>query len=214
MVTIAAIGPAEGGEARTALARWAMRRDLRPAAVDVACAETELPTPAAAPRCPLASIPCGPERLKEETPEVVAALLARLRKLESEADLVILRIPPRHRMALMRAAFIAGGLVIPLEDSYALLHEALRLSREVTENFLDLPIWPYATNGAVLERYQATMQEFLGSEPRPIDLEKWESAAPLKRLSAPPQEGFLAALLTSDLPAPSPRLLRIGSLQL
>ncbi len=214
MVTLAAIGPGEGCVAQRALARWAVRQGMDPAAVDIVCAEQEEASALAVSRCPLASLPYGPERLKEEMPEVVAALLARLRKLEAEADLLIVRIPPSHRMTLMRAAFIAGGLVIPLEDSYDLLHEALRLSKEVMENFLDLPIWPYAADGAVLERYQAMVREFLGLEPRPFSLVEGESADALEQLSAAPQQGFLTALLTCDLADPPPELLRIGSLRL
>jgi hypothetical protein len=214
MVALAAIGPGEGSDAQRALARWAVRQGLHPAAIDLACAEQEAESSLAVTRCPLASLPYGPERFKEEMPEVVSALLARLRKLEAEADLLIVRIPPSHRMTLMRAAFIAGGLVVPLEDSYDLLHEALRLSKEVMENFLDLPIWPYAEDGAVLERYQAMVREFLDLEPHPFSLVEGESADALEQLSSPPQEGFLAALLTSDLADPPPELLRIGSLRL
>ena len=64
MLVLAALGHDAGAGARAALARRAIDLGRRPAALDVACGQP----PAAAratggPAIPLASIPCGPERL-------------------------------------------------------------------------------------------------------------------------------------------------------
>jgi hypothetical protein len=209
MLVLAALGPGQGYNARRTLARQALRLGRRPAAIDIACDKP--PAESASPAghsIPLASIPCGLERLRGEPAEVVGALLQRLRKHEAAADLLIVRIPPVHRMALMRAAFLAGGLVLPLEDSHALLHGALRLSREVTENFMDLPVWPHTRDAGTLERYQAMMRDFLETEPRPFDA----NAETLDGLNAPPEEGFLAAILAADSSKPPPQLLQLASL--
>jgi hypothetical protein len=211
MLVLAALGHDAGLEARAALARQALDLGRRPAALDVACEQ-----PAEADRghgslaIPLASIPCGPERLRGEPAEVVGALMQRLRRHEAAADLLIIRIPPSCRMALMRAAFLSGGLVVPLENSPEVLHEALRLSREVTENFMDLPVWPHSRDAGSLERYQSMMREFLTTEALPLDVDN----DALDDLNPPPEEGFLAAMLAADSAKPPPRLLQLTSLHL
>ena len=211
MLVLAALGHDAGFDARAALARRALDLGRRPAALDIAC---EQPVQAAG-ACsnlsiPLASIPCGPERLRGEPAEVVGALMQRLRRHEAAADLLLVRIPPACRMALMRAAFLSGGLVVPLEDSHDVLHEALRLSREATENFMDLPVWPHSRDAGTLERYQSMMREFLSTDPLPFAVDN----EALDDLNPPPEEGFLAALLTTDSSKPPPRLLQLTSLHL
>jgi hypothetical protein len=211
MLVLAALGHDAGSEARAALARQAVELGRRPAALDIAC---EQPPQADRARgnlaIPLASIPCGPERLRGEPAEVVGALMQRLRRHEVAADLLIIRIPPACRMALMRAAFLSGGLVVPLENSHEVLHEALRLSREVTENFMDLPVWPHSRDAGTLERYQSMMREFLTTEALPLEVDN----ETLEDLNPPPEEGFLEAMLTIDSSTPPPRLLQLASLHL
>jgi hypothetical protein len=211
MLVLAALGHDAGFEARATLARQALALGRRPAALDVAC---EQPPPADRARSdlaiPLASIPCGPERLRREPAEVVGALKQRLRRHEAAADLLIVRIPPSCRMALMRAAFLSGGLVVPLDHSHEVLHEALRLSREVTENFMELPVWPYSRDAGTLERYQSMMREFLTTEARPLEVDN----DTLDDLNPSPEEGFLTAMLSTDSAKPPPRLLQLTSLHL
>jgi hypothetical protein len=211
MLVIAALGPGEGFEARASLARRALEIGRRPAALDIGCVkageEGESP---GGPSIPLASIPCGPDRLRGEPAEVVGALMQRLRRHESAADLLLVRIPPAYRMTLMRAAFIAGGLVLPLGDSNRGLHEALRLSREAAENFIGLPVWPHAGEPSTLERYQAMVQEFLEREARPFNAD----SETLEKLNQPPDEGFVAAMLSSESSKPPPRLLQLSALKL
>jgi hypothetical protein len=211
MLVIAALGPGEGADARASLAREALRTGRRPAALDIGCAETGTPMQSSdGLSIPLASVPCGPDRLKGEPAEVIAALMQRLRRHEAAADLLLVRIPPEYRMTLMRGAFLAGGLVLPLEDSNGGLHEALRLSREAAENFMGLPVWPHSGEAATLERYQSMTQEFLELEAAPFDA----SSEALDKLNRPPEEGFLAAMLAAESSKPPQRLLQLSSLKL
>jgi hypothetical protein len=226
MQVIAALGPDEGRAALRAVARWGVRHGRRPAALDLGCGarapgDTRSPGPAA-PRgdtvkpagsgVPWASLPCGPERMRAEPPEVIAALLARLRHHETAADLLIVRIPPRPRMTLMRAALLAGGVILPLDDSEEVQQEACRLSREVVENFIDLTLWPVTEHPRALERYLATMRDFLGTEPRPLEMST--GPAILDNLPGAPEEGFIAALLCLDGVSPPSPLLHAGMLRL
>jgi hypothetical protein len=209
MLVLAALGPGEGAEARATIARQALQFGRRPAAIDIACEASPLDAHGAAGHAiPLASIPCGPERLRGEPAEVVGALLQRLRRHEAAADLLIVRIPPVHRMALMRAAFLAGGLIVPLEDSHEVLHEALRLSREAAENFMELPVWPQARDAGTLDRYQAMTKDFLQRETKPFNA----NAEALENLNSAPEEGFLAAMLAAGSSKPPTRLLQLTSL--
>lgn len=226
MLVIAGLGADEGRTALRAVAGWGLRNGKRPAALELACGapapetdapETDTPDDRPAPdtpRLPLASLPSGPERLQVESPEVVAEVLERLRRYESASDLLLVRIPPRHRMVLMRAALLAGGIILPLDDSDSVLHEAFGLSREVMENFVDLALWPFSDRPQALERYLAMMQDFLGAHPRALDARMAEGAAFLDALPGAPEEGFLAALLAPDETPPPARLLQTGFLRL
>lgn len=224
MLVIAALGAEEGRAALRAAARWGLSEGRRPAALELGCAspapEGEAreargdPMEPDAHRLPLACVPCGPERLGLEPPEIVAGLLERLRRHESASDLLLVRIPPRSRALLMQAAFLAGGLILPLDDSDAVLHEAFGLSREVAETFVDLALWPFSERPRAVERYLAMMQEFQGVRPRALDAELAEGSAFLDKLPGAPEEGFLPALLTSDPSPPPGQLLQTGFLRL
>jgi hypothetical protein len=221
MLVIAALGSDAGDDARRSITRWALRSGRHPAALDIGCAE-QLPDPIApgdvvpveGPHIPLANLPAAPERLREEPAEVLAAALEQLRRLERSADLLIVRIAPRFRMALMRAAFLAGGLVVPVQDSYEVLYEAFQISREVLESFLDLAVWPAAADHASLQRYQAMMREVLDAESLPLAEDAGQSAPLFDRLSAPPEEGFLVSLVDPDTLNPPTQLLQLGSLHI
>jgi hypothetical protein len=139
MLVIAALGADEGRAALIAAARWGLGSGRRPAALDLGCGSVAPEGGAReggggaiepdAPRLPLACVPCGLERLGLERAEIVAELLERLRRHEWACDLLLVRIPPRSRVLLMQAAFLAGGLVLPLDDSDTVLREAFSLSR-------------------------------------------------------------------------------------
>jgi hypothetical protein len=152
--------------------------------------------------------------LRLEPPEVVAELLERLRRHEMASDLLLVRIPPRHRTVLMRAAFLAGRIIVPLDDSDRVLDEAFRLSREIVDSFLDLALWPFADRPQALERYMAMVRDFLGVRPQAFDADMDEAAALLDRLPGAPDEGFLTALVTPDEAAPPVQLLQTGFLSL
>jgi len=224
MLVIAALGAEEGRAALRAAARWGFSEGRRPAALELGCGSLVPqgeareargdPLQPDAPRLPLACVPCGPERLGLEPPEIVAGLLERLRRHESASDLLLVRIPPRSRALLMQAAFLAGGLILPLDDSDAVLHEAFGLSLEVAETFVDLALWPFSERPRAVERYLAMMQEFQGVRPRSLDAELAEGSAFLDKLPGAPEEGFLPALLTSDPSPPPGQLLQTGFLQL
>lgn len=224
MLVIAALGAEEGRAALRAAGRWALSHGRRPAALELGCGSLAPegdaregrgdPMDADAPRLPLACVPCGPERLGLEPPEIVAELLERLRRHESASDLLLVRIPPRSRVLLMQAAFLAGGLILPLDGSDAVLHEAFGVSREVVESFVDLALWPFSDRPRALERYLAMMQESLGARPRSLDAELAEGPAFLDRLPGAPEEGFLPVLLTSKQSPPPGRLLQTGFLRL
>lgn len=221
MLVIAGLGSDEGCDARRFAALWGLQNGRHPAALDIACGDGPFERQAghdsaraAGPSVPLASIPCGLERLREEPSEGLAALLERLRRHETAADLLIVRISPRHKMALMRAAFLAGGLILPVENTYSVLYEAFQLSREALENFLDLALWPFPRDEAALLRYQSMMRDFLDVEPAPFEHAGESSSAPLDRLSPAPDEGFLVSLVDPETTAPPAQLMRVGALQL
>jgi hypothetical protein len=219
MIVVAALGSDAGDVARRSIARWALSLGRHPAALDIGCGEDPSHPSAAvdlspvdAPHIPLVELPSAPERLKDEPAEVLAAVLDRLRRHESAADLLVVRISPRCRMALMRAAFLGGGLVVPVEDSYDVLYEAFQLSRETLENFIDLQVWPLPRDESALRRYQAMMREVLDTETGHLEEPGDPGAALLEGLAAPPEEGFLVSLIDPETPNPPAQLLRIGSL--
>jgi hypothetical protein len=221
MLVVAALGGDAGAEASRSVVRWALDSGLNPAVLDIGNPEglASLGTPAeqappSGQRVPLANLPAAPESLKDQPAEILAALLERLRRYEASAGLLVLRIAPAYRMALMRAAFLAGGLVVPVEESPDSLREALRLSRELLESFLDVSVWPYASDPDVLQRYQALMLEFLGAETDGLELATSNADDTLGGLSGPPHEGFLVSLIDPDTPSPPARLFQIGSMRL
>lgn len=221
MLVIAGLGADEGKGAVCEVARWGLRHGRHPATLEVGCAtsapvEDAADGPAApqAPRLPMASVPCGPEHLRVQSPEVVAELIGRLQRHESASDLLLLRTPPRHRTVLLRAALLAGGIILPLEDSDAVLYEAFQIAREVTEYFVDLAVWPFTDQPRALDRFLTTTRDVLGVEPRPFTAAMTEGAAVLENLPGAPEEGFLAGILALDTtPAPT-QLLRTGFLRL
>jgi len=220
MLVVAGLGPDGGDAARKALARWALLRGRHPAALDIGCTDCVEPgaddgSPASErSSIPLISLPSSPERLRDEPPEILASLLERLRRHESSADLLVVRIAPRYHMALMRAAFLAGGLVVPVTNSYELLYQAFQLAREALESFLDLTLWPHSSNPVALTRFRAMVREVLTEEIAPFGEDTEGSAGALDRLAAPPEPGFLVSLIDPDTPGPPAELLKVGSLAL
>lgn len=221
MLVIAALGADGGAEASRRVVRWALEAGRHPAVVDIGnpdgLASLGNPAdsiPANGHRVPLANLPATPESLKDQPAEILAALLERLRRHESSADLLVVRVAPDHRMALMRAAFLAGGLVLPVENCPEVLHEALRLSRELLENFLDVTLWPFPSEPEALDRYRTLMQEFLGADTVALDLDPAQAAETLGSFPGPPQEGFLVSLVDPDTPSPPAQLLQFGTLRL
>lgn len=218
MLVIAGLGEDEGHGARGALARCALNLGRRPAAVDIGCADRAGRHAAESSRgpgrasIPLLSLPSAPERLRDEPSEVLACALERLRRHESSADLLLVRIAPRCHMALMRAAFLAGGLVVPVTNSYELLYQAFQLARQALESFLDLALWPHSPDPAAVARFQAMVREVLAEQVGPLNDDSDGAAAALDRLAAPPEAGFLVSLIDPDNPGPPAALLRAGSL--
>jgi hypothetical protein len=221
MLVIAGLGADEGSSALCAVARWGLRNGRHPATMELGCAASAPvedanggpPAPQAS-RLPLASVPCGPEHLRVQSPEVVAELIGRLQRHESASDLLLLRIPLRHRTVLLRAALLAGGIILPLDDSDAVLYEAFQISREVTEYFVDLAVWPLTDQPRALERFLTMTRDFLGVEPRPFAAAMTEGTVVLDHLPGAPEEGFLAALLALDATPVPTQLLQTGFLRL
>lgn len=221
MIPVAALGSDRGDRALRVIARAALGAGRRPAVLDLACVEPPRaaePQPGCAPETAdsvaMAAIPCGPERLRGESPEVVAALLNRVRRHENGTDLLVVRVPPASRMALMQAAFLAGAVVLPLEDSEDVAAEAFRIAREVRDNFLDIKVVPMARSRASMNRYLALTRDFLGDESAGIAADGTGLESLLDRLSPPPGEGFTTALLAPGAVAPPPELFHLGSLSL
>lgn len=221
MLVVAGIGADDGRAALRSAGQWAARLGLRPAVVELGWETApagEDPEQSSASRTgariPVARIPCGPERLQEEPPEVVAALMERLRRHEAASDLLLVRTRGRFRMALMRAAFLAGGMVVPLDASDETLDDAFRVSREALESFLDLKVWPFAGDAKSLERYLDMMRDFLKARPVRFDPDGLDLGTVLRTLPEPPEEGFLTALLAPGSPAPPSELIQIDSMPL
>ena len=151
---------------------------------------------------PWARVPCGYERMRPEPREAIPGFLTRLRRHETAADLLIVRILPRPRMVLMRAALLGGGVVLPLDGSDEVRDEACRLSREVIENYVDLSLWPVTDDRRALERYRAALRDFPGARPCPLETSSGPSV--LDGLPGAPEEGFLPALLRLEDASPPP----------
>jgi hypothetical protein len=162
---------------------------------------------------PWVGLPLAPERLKLESPEAQSAVLSGLRRHEAGVDVLLVRVSSRCSKTLMRAAFLAGGLVVPLEDTYDEIYRAYQISRELLESFLDLALWPAPLDAGALERYQAMMRGVLDSIPAPLGNGEGPDSI-LARLAAPPEEGFLVSLVDPDAPPPAAPMLRTGSFRI
>lgn len=218
-LVIAGVGADGGAWALRAACRWLHRSGRTVAALDLD-ASPPLGAPSARPGpygaapelVPIARVPAGPVGIRAADPPTRAAVLERLLRHESAAEVLIARIPARHRMTLMRAAFLAGGLVVPLDGSERALSDAFAVSRQARESFLELSLRPCCRDAPALRRYLEIMRQFVGAEPRPLDFEEEDPEIVLGRLSALPGEGFAAALLAPDTPAPPTGLLELGTI--
>ena len=222
MLVVAGAGPDAGRHALAAIARWGLSAGRRIAIVDFdpappsattdreAAAATEART-----AIPLASIPCGLGALRGEDPATVTAVVERLRRHEAACDLLLVRIPFCERQALTKAAFLARGLVVPLDGGDCAVHAAFRLSRDLAESLPGISLVPFASDGAALDLYSTMVRDFLGVPAELIDTGATGSNEVLDSLAAPPAEGFLAALLADDAHGapPCPRLLELGTLE-
>lgn len=216
VIVVASLGADGGGAAFRAACRWARHAGRRVAALDLD-GDAGMGDRADAPRPPgevvaIARVPAGPERIRAAPPAQQAAVLERLRRHEETAEVLVARVPPRPRLALMRAAFLAGGMIVPVDDSDGTISEAFAVSRESKESFLDLVLHPYARDREAMRRYLEIMRQFVGAEPRPIDFDVEDLTAFLSRLAPPPAGGFTTALLAPDTPAPPAGLLEIGTI--
>jgi hypothetical protein len=216
MLVLAALGADGGRGAVRSIASWAIDQGRRPGVLDLCCEDfSEADTPPTKGACtvPRASIPEGVEKFRAEPPEARAAVMEQLRRYESASDLLIVRIPPRHRIALMQAAFLTGGLVLPIDGSDEALCEAQILSRQVSECFDGVAVWPFLCAREELDRFRAMARDFQALDVQPLDVEDPAAVAILGLLSPPPEEGFLAALLA--LPgSPAAELVRLDDLRL
>jgi hypothetical protein len=201
MLALAALGDDEGRGALRSITLWAIAQGRHPAVLDL-CGEEAAGTGTAPAQgghdIPLASIPGGVEQLRARSDGARTAVLEQLRRQEAAADLLIVRIPPGHRFTLMQAAFITGGLVVPLDGSDEALHEAWNALREIRECFEGVAVWPYPSTRDGLDRFRGMARGFLDLDVQPLDVEDPEAVAILDRLSPPPEEGFVAALLARD----------------
>ena len=221
MLAIAGPGTGLGDSALQSAAQWAALLGRSPAVTDLCCGTAPLRSFAPGPseesgttRIPRARVPCELERVRRESAEVVLALLDRLRQHEFAADLSLVRIPTRQRGALMRAAFLSGALVLPLEESEPEFREALEVAREVTESFHEISIWPFARSPRSLERFLAAAPQEVQSRLTPFDPGRLDLKTSLDALKEPPREGFLIGLLAPEPAALPPELLQVDSLQL
>jgi hypothetical protein len=158
-------------------------------------------------------VPWELDRLRLESASVVLALLERLRRHEFTSDLTIVRIPVRQRLALMRAAFLSGALIVPIDESESGFEEALEVSREVLDNFLEVSIWPFATSPRCLTRFLSALRGSSDARVTPYDPGRLDLASALCGMAAAPPEGFLVGLLAPE-PAELPTdLLRLDSVE-
>jgi hypothetical protein len=198
MLALAALGADEGRDALRSIALWAVEHGRRPGVLDLCCEDASgADTPPAKSVCsiPRASIPDGVGQFRAQRPDARAAVVEHLRRHESASDLLIVRIPPRHRIALMQAAFLTGGLVLPIDGSDEVFYEASNVLREVSEYFDGVAVWPYPCAREGLERFRAMARDFLALDVQPLDVEDPNAVAILGLLSPAPEEGFVAALL-------------------
>lgn len=220
MLAIAGLGPARGSDALAALARRGVEGGLKVAAVDLdpdAFAEgSGRPRgPAVGVQVPLASVPCGLEGLRREGPGALSAVTERLRAHEASADLLLVRIPAGDRRALARAAFLSGGLIVPLDGGDAVVHAAFRLARETLESLPGVSLVPFASDPRAIDLFTSMLRDFLGVAAESFDFDAEGAGVDdvLGSLAAPPDEGFLPALIDAgESAAPGPRLLEMGSL--
>ncbi len=223
-LVVAGLGSSAGSDALVPLARWALDAGRRPAAVDLSGgpragasgAADSAPVRPAGPSIPLATIPAGLASLARETPACVAAVVDRLRRHECAADLLIVLVEASDRALLARAAFLAGGIVLPLAEGDKALHEAFCVSRDLLEVLPGVSLLPLPLGrGQALERYRGMMRDFLGTSVDALERTGAGLAEALGRLLPPPEEGFLPALIARDPVEPRhPEMLEIGSLPL
>jgi hypothetical protein len=221
MLTVAALGTDRGDAALRAAGQWALVLGRHPTFADLGGLEQGVPerpgdepAPDGEGRVGRASLPCDPERIRALPVEIALAFFERLRRHESASDLLIVRIPVSERLALMRAAFLSGTVVVPFEESEADHHEAVRVSREILESFHEISVWPYASSPRGLERYLAAIGDRGGARIAPFGPENLDLAASIDGLREPPREGFLVGLLAPE-PATLPsELLRMDSVVL
>ena len=220
MIVVAGMGPDGGAAALRSAAQWALLLGRRVAISDCcAAAGPADPAPRAADPEPASGLPrarlgCPPDRLAAMRADVVAAVLDRLRRHERSSDLLLLRVPLRERVALMRAVFLGRGLVLPLDDSEAGQREAVELARDIVRSFSEVALWPYSESGRVLARCMIELRELGRERIVPFDPGRLDLVRALEALPGPPEEGFVAATL---LPAPADvpaELLRFDSLEL
>jgi hypothetical protein len=221
MLAVAGLGADRGTAAVRSAAQWAVVLGRHPSITDLACDDPEVAalggegrTQAAENRVPLARFPCGPDRIRHEPADVALALLLKLRRHESASDFVIVRVPARDRLSLMRAAFLSGALVVPFDESDAEVDEALEITREVLRNFLEVSVWPYSSSPRCMERYLDTARGHDHARVAPFDPGQRDLAAAFERLRDSPREGFLVGLLAPEPATLSAGLLRIDSVVL
>ncbi len=146
-----------------------------------------------------AVVACEPNRLDREPLGNVVAMLDALRRHESRADLLLLRIPLRHRHPILRATLLAGALVVALDATEKAVPAALSLARDALASVADLRLWAFSPSPSALGRFLETAGESgspaLALDPREIDL-----AAALEALPGAPDGGFLTAVVA---PAPA-----------
>ncbi len=214
VVVVAGLGHDRGAAAVVHLARSGVGRDLRVAVVDLAAE----PIPASGENpvasVPIASLPHGIEGLRLEPAETVRAVLERLRRLEAGCDLLVVRIPASAGHVLARAAFLAGGVVLPIGQGDKALHEALWLSRNLLDSLPGIALVPYSADEAALGRYAEILRAFDeagSSSPEADDLEGLDAIAPLAGGTG---EGFLASLVGESLSGEPQTVLEVGRLSI
>jgi len=124
---------------------------------------------------------------------------------------VIVGIPAHERLALMRAAFLSRAVVVPVGESDAALDEALEITREVLQSFLEVEVWPFSTCAGALDRYLRMSREHDAARVLPFDPGHRDLAAAFDGLRAPPPEGFLVGLLAPEPVSLSADLLRFDT---
>ena len=216
MIVVAGMGPDGGAAALRSAAQWAgllgRRVAISDCTVPAGPADDLARQAGCEPGLPRARLSCAPDRLAFMRADVVAAVLDRLRRHERSSNLLLLRVPLRERVSLMRAVFLGRGLVLPLDDSEAGLHDAVELSRDVVQSFSEVTLWPFSDDSRALRHYADAMREIGETRVLPFDPGKLDLARALDALPAPPEEGFLTALLLparADVPA---ELLRFDTL--